>query len=170
VNVSGTTQDVSLGALPAGFHDYRILPVSGSVQFSVDGTVLSTIDLTIPSGTPLRIAFSAFSGTPQPALQTDWVSLSSYASSGTFISSVFDAGSVVNWGAANWTANVPTSTSITILTSTSTDGVNWSPWAAVTNGGTVTSPSGRYLRYQVVLTTTDPTLTPTLDDIWFLWF
>ena len=62
VNVSGTTQAVSLGALPSGFHDYRIQPVSGGIQFSVDGVVLTTINLTIPSGTPLAVTMSAFSG------------------------------------------------------------------------------------------------------------
>ena len=59
VNVSGTIQSVNLGALPAGFHDYLIQPVAGGIQFSVDGVVLTTINLTIPSGTPLAIAMSS---------------------------------------------------------------------------------------------------------------
>ena len=37
------------------------------IQFSVDGVVLTTINLTIPSGTPLAIAKSAFSGTSAAA-------------------------------------------------------------------------------------------------------
>jgi len=169
VNVSGTTQAVSLGALPSGFHDYRIQPVSGGIQFSVDGVVLTTINLTIPSGTPLAIAKSAFSGAPQPPLQVDSVGMTSYASSGTFTSSVFDAGSNVNWAYVNWTANLPAGTTLTVQISSSTDGVNWSAWSTVTNGGTITSPSGRYLRYEIVLTTTDPTVTPTLSTISFTW-
>ncbi len=169
VNVSGTTQVVSLGALPSGFHDYRIQPVSGGIQFSVDGVVLTTINLTIPSGTPLAVTMSAFSGAPQPALQVDSVSMTSYASSGTFTSSVFDAGSSVAWGTAAWTANVPAGTTLTVQTSSSTDGVNWSAWSTVTNGGTITSPSGRYLRYEIVLTTTNPAVTPTLSTISFTW-
>ena len=64
VNVSGTTQSVNLGALPAGFHDYLIQPVAGGIQFSVDGVALATINLTIPSGTPLGIAMSSFNGSP----------------------------------------------------------------------------------------------------------
>jgi hypothetical protein len=39
----------------------------------------------------------------------------------------------------------------------------------VANGGAVASPPGRYLQYVVVLTTTDPALTPQLWDISFLW-
>ena len=147
----------------------RIQPVSGGIQFSVDGVVLTTINLTIPSGTPLAIAKSAFSGAPQPPLQVDSVSMTSYALSGTFTSSVFDAGSNVAWGTAAWTANVPAGTTITVETSSSTDGVNWSAWSTATNGGTITSPSGRYLRYEIVLTTTDPTVTPTLSNTSFTW-
>ena len=169
VNSSGTMQDVSLGALPSGFHDYKIQPVAGGIQFSVDGVALATINLTIPSGTLLTIAMSSFNGAPQPALQVDWVRSLSYVSSGTFTSSVFDAGSDVNWGDVAWTANPPAGTTITVLTSSSTDGTNWSDWSTVTNGGTITSPNGRYLRYQVLLTTTDPTVTPTLSNISFTW-
>ena len=95
--------------------------------------------------------------------------MTSYASSGTFTSSVFDAGSNVAWGTAAWTANVPAGTTLTVQTSSSTDGVNWSAWSAVTNGGAITSPSGRYLRYEIVLTTTNPAVTATLSTISFTW-
>ncbi|MGO9598660.1 MAG: hypothetical protein ACLP7Q_11775 [Isosphaeraceae bacterium] len=75
----------------------------------------------------------------------------------------------VVWGTENWTATLPAGTSITILTSISTDGVNWSAWSPVTNGGAIGSPSGRYLRYQIVFTTTNPTVTATLSTISFRW-
>ena len=169
VNVSGTSQSVSLGALPAGFHDYLIQPVAGGIQFSVDGVALTTINLMISSGNPLAIVMSSFNGSPQPALQVDSVSTTSYVTSGTFTSSVFDAGSTVIWGTATWTANVPAGTTITILTSSSTDGTNWSAWSTVTNGGTITSPSGRYIRYEVEFSTTNPALTPTLTGITLTW-
>ncbi len=147
----------------------RIQPVSGGIQFSVDGVVLTTINLTIPSGTPLAVAMSAFSGAPQPALQVDSVSMTSYASSGTFTSSVFDAGSDVNWGYVNWTANLPAGTTLTVQIRSSTDGVNWSAWSTVTNGGAITSPSGRHIRYEVLITTTNPAVTATLSTISFTW-
>ena len=88
--------------------------------------VLTTINLTIPAGSPLKIAMSSLTGAPQPALQVGWVRMDSYVSLGMFTSSVFDAGSNVSWANVNWTANAPAGTSITILTSSSTDGVNWS--------------------------------------------
>ncbi len=169
VNQSGTVQSVNVGPLPSGFHTYLIQEVSGGVQFSVDGVAVTTIGLAIPSATPLSIAMSAFNGSPQPALQVDSVGVTNYASSGTYTSSTFDAGSSVAWGTANWTATLPAGTSITILTSSSTDGVNWSAWSGVTNGGTIASPNGRFFRYQVLFTTTDPTVTASLTGITFGW-
>jgi hypothetical protein len=56
---------------------------------------------------------------------------------------------------------------MTILTSCSTDGVNWSVWSTATNGAPIASPSGRYLRYEVVFTTTDPAVTAALTGITF---
>jgi methionine-rich copper-binding protein CopC len=169
VNQSGNVQSVNLGALPSGFHTYLIQPVTGGIQFSIDGSLVATINLSIPSGTTLSIAMSAFGGSPQPALQVASVSTTTYASSGTFTSSVLDVGSNVAWGTANWTASLPPGTSITILTSSSTDGVNWSAWSSVTNGGTINSPAGRFFRYEVILTTTNPAVTPALTGITFTW-
>jgi hypothetical protein len=170
VNSNGTTTDVSLGALPTGFHVYTIVPITTGFQFLVDGTLQTTINATFPSGTQANIVLSSFTDT---ALQADWVRVASYPSSGTFTSSVFDSGkSGTAWGLANWTANLPAGTTLTIQTrsgDTATPDSTWSDWAAVTNGGTVASPSSRYLQYRIVLTTSDPTLTPTLFSISFNW-
>ena len=168
VNVNGATTDVSLGALPSGFHLYEVQPTTGAFVFFIDGSQVASINATFPAGTPLRIAFSSFSGSPQPPLQADWVRLAG----GTFTSSVFDAGRTATWGTASWTANVPAGTTLIVETSsgnTATPDSTWSPWTVVSNGGTVASPAARYLRYRVRLVTTDPTLTPVLDNISFTW-
>jgi hypothetical protein len=39
----------------------------------------------------------------------------------------------------------------------------------VSNGGAIASPTERYLKYRITLTTTNPTLTSILDDITFTW-
>ena len=51
----------------------------------------------------------------------------------------------------------------------SSDGVTWLPWSQVGTNGAITSTSGRYLKYRVTLTTTDPTQTAVLYDISFTW-
>ena len=103
------------------------------------------------------------------ALKADWVRLASYPSSGTFTSSVLDAVRAATWGNATWTAVLPAGTALLIETSSSTDGSTWSGWSAVGSGGAILSPSGRYLKYRVTFTTTDPTQTATLYDISFTW-
>jgi hypothetical protein len=169
VNVNGATQDVNLGALPTGFHDYLVKPVSGGFQFWVDGVLRTTITASFPTGTLLKAVLYDYNGLAAAPLQADWVRVLSYVSSGSFISSTFDATRTATWGTASWTATLPPGTSILIETSSSNDGTTWSSWTSVSNGGTVASPPGRYLRYRVTLVTTDPTQTPTLSDILFNW-
>jgi hypothetical protein len=172
VNVGGSTNDVSLGALPSGYHVYRVQPVAGAVRFYVDGTLKTTIPASFASGVPLRIALSAYNNNPRQPLKVDWVRLASYPASGTFTSAVYDAGRLVTWGTALWTVNLPAGTTITVQTRSGNSAApdsTWSAWAPVSNNGTVSSPASRYLQYRVVLTTPDPTLTPVLLSIDFNW-
>ncbi|HMF13790.1 MAG TPA: hypothetical protein VKE94_15835, partial [Gemmataceae bacterium] len=169
VSNNGVTSDVSLGALPSGFHVYKVVPVSGGFQFYLDGVLQTTINATFPTGTNLKAGLSSFSGT---ALQADWVHFGNLAISGTFTSSVYDAGRIATWGLANWTANLPVGTTVTVQTrsgNTATPDSTWSAWTNVTNGGTVASPGGRFLQYRVVLSSTTAGATPTLFDVSFNW-
>jgi methionine-rich copper-binding protein CopC len=169
VNSNGTSQDVSLGSLPSGFHDYKIVPIATGFQFYVDSVLQTTIGITFPSGTAASIGFSDFKGVSGSPLQADWVKVYQFAASATFVSSVFDAGQTVTWGVASWNASIPTGTGITVMTRTSIDGINWTSWAAVSNGGAVASPPGRFIQYEVIFTTTNPLLTAVFDDITFNW-
>ena len=166
VNSAGVVTTVSLGSRPTGYHVYRVQPTATGFQFYIDGVLKTTINKTIPSGTALKIDLASANST---ALTADWVRLASYPSSGTFTSSVLDAGRTVTWGNAFWTASLPAGTSFVIETISSTDGNNWSAWSAVGSNGAITSPSGRYLQYRIRFTTTDPTQTATLNDISFTW-
>jgi hypothetical protein len=172
VNAAGATQSVNLGPLPAGFHDYKIVPTTAGFDFYLDGTRLGSLNnVTFFNSVPLKVAFSAFGGAPQPSLQVDWVRVLSYTSSGTFTSTVFDATRTATWGTVSWTANLPAGTTLQVLTRSGNTAIpdgSWSAWAAVANG-LVQSPAGRYLQYEVVLTTNNPTVTPTLLDITFNW-
>ncbi len=170
VNVNGATQDINIGALPSGMHVYRVQPISGAFQFIVDGVLKTTVTATIPGTIGLRAAFSVFGAAA--AMQVDSVRFGAYASSGTFTSSVYDAGQTANWTIATWTATVPAGTTITVQVrsgNTATPDASWSAFQTVTNGGTVPSPAGRYLQYSVTFTTTDPALTPILSDIVIRW-
>jgi hypothetical protein len=165
VNLNGATQDVSLGTLPTGFHTYKILHVKKGFAFYVDGTLETTIAATLPSAITLSPVLSDFNGSSRALLKADWVRVVG----GTYVSPVFDAGQTATWLGASWTATLPTGTSAIVQTSTSTDGVNWSSWAAVTSDGTVASPSGRYLKYRIILRSHDSIATPVVTSISFTW-
>jgi hypothetical protein len=170
VNNNGATQNVNLGALPAGFHLYTVKPVAGGFQFYVDGALATTINATFPAGTALKIAASAFNGANPMTI--DVARLLAYPASGTFTSSVFNAAATADWLTASWNATLPAGTSILVETRSGGTAIpdgNWSAWTAVAANGTIASPNSRYLQYRVTLSTTDPTQTPILLDISLVW-
>ncbi|MCI0682546.1 MAG: Ig-like domain-containing protein [Gemmataceae bacterium] len=191
VNVSGATQDVDLGPLPSGFHDYKVDPAGGVFRFYVDGVLRTTIAMSFPAGTATKVAFSSFNGST--TLQADSVRVLSYALTGTFTSAVFDATRVADWGTMSFTADLPPGCQIIVETRSgdtvllggsgtqiivgdetsdslvSGFGDDWSDWEQVANGGDIASPSARYMQYRVTLITSDPSLTPVLRDILFGW-
>jgi hypothetical protein len=172
VNNNGTLTDVRISALPSGYHTYRVTPVSTGFQFYVDGALRTTINQTFPAGTPLRMVMSAFTGSPNPQMRVDWINVVNNAPSGTFVSSVFDAGRTATWGNAAWLASLPAGTSILVEArggnSAIPDG-SWSAWSSATNGNAIGLAPSRYLQYRVTLTTTDPTQTPVIYDLSFTW-
>jgi methionine-rich copper-binding protein CopC len=169
VNSNGTTQEVSLGLQPTGFHVYRVTPVATGFDFYIDGQFRTNVPLSFPAGQTARAALSAFTGSPQPALQADWMRVLSYVPTGTFESSIFDAGSTVQWTTASWVANLPPATGLVVETSTSDSvGGPWSSYTAVTNGQ-ISSPASRYIRYRVRLTSGNTALTPSLSEITIRW-
>jgi hypothetical protein len=170
VNVGGTLTDVDLGAIPSGFHTYRIQPVSGAFQFFVDGVLQTTVDASgIPAGTAMNAVASAFTSN---AIQVDWMGVGSYTGSGTFTSGVIDAGRTVPWSTIDWNAVLPAGTSILVETRTGDSSIpdgTWSAWSAASDGGPIGSPAGRYLQYRVTFTTSDPGVTPVLLDLLADW-
>jgi hypothetical protein len=170
VNVGGSAQSVSLGALPSGFHTYNVTPIAGGFQFYVDGALATTINATIPAGTPLKIAASAFNGANP--MTVDSAKLLAFSPSGTFTSSVFNAGAIADWLTASWNTTLPAGTSVLVETrsgSIATPDGSWSAWTAVAADGTVASPNSRYFQYRVTLTTTDGTKTPVFLDFSLVW-
>ena len=105
------------------------------------------------------------------------LSRSRQANTGTFTSTVFDAGQQVTWDSGHWTADVPTGTSITIQVragNTSSPDGSWTGWLAVTMDAAILDSSnnplhGRFLQYRAIMTTNSSTATPVLKDISFMW-
>ena len=97
----------------------------------------------------------------------DWVRMSPYASSGTFLSRILDGGSAVNWGTISWTAVTPAGTNLIMSVrtgNTSAPDGTWTGFTPITNGASI-GLSSRYLQYRLELSTTDASQTPTLQDV-----
>jgi hypothetical protein len=86
---------------------------------------------------------------------------------GYYISMVHDAGSEAVWGDANWVTEVPPNTSLSLRTRTSADNISWSNWSQPLAYpiDTITNPMGRYIQYNVNLSTNILGLTPVFKSI-----
>jgi hypothetical protein len=145
-------------------HRYRIEWTTTGVRYFIDGT--QVVDHPHGNTGDLRIVIS--DGAPGGGtLSVDWLRLSPYAATGTYTSTILDAGSRADWQTIAWTAEVPAGTSLAVSVragNTPAPDGSWSAFAAVTNGGT-SGVAGRYAQYQVALTTSDPAQSPALHDI-----
>lgn len=104
-----------------------------------------------------------------PRTEVDWVRAGTYPATGSYVSCVQDGGGIVNWTNLSAVSDLPAGTLATFQTRTSVDGSSWSSWTSV-NGGTISSPSGRYFQYQVDLSTSDVTQSPEVQQVSLSYF
>ncbi|WP_324672205.1 N,N-dimethylformamidase beta subunit family domain-containing protein [Hymenobacter sp. GOD-10R] len=166
VNNNGTQTDVPLpGNLLGTAHRYRIDWKASSIDFYVDGTLAQTTNVAL--STPMRVGASDYN-VGGPAVSLDWVRISPYASPGSFTSRVYDGGSAKTWGQASWQADVPTGTGLQLLQrqgNTAVPDGTWTPFAAIASNGATVGGTSRYIQYRADLSTSTPTLTPTLQSL-----
>ena len=152
-------------AIPGSYfgtpHTYRIDWLADQIDYYVDGTLVATHNVAIPNQLRPLPADSQAGG---PMLVVDWLRMSPYAASGTFVSRVFDASSPVYWLTANPTTGTPVGTGVTVETRTSADNVSWSTWQTTT-AGNIASPPGRYFQYRVLLSASDARLSPVVEQM-----
>ncbi len=92
---------------------------------------------------------------------------------GEFVSEVYDARVVSQWGAISWDADRPGGTGVTIQTRSGNSekpDKTWSEWSAVyavAEGSPIESPAARYLQVKSVLTSKDGRKTPLVREITF---
>jgi hypothetical protein len=163
-NTGSGSSDVAVGTTGAA-HLYRIDWTASAINYYIDGTLVYTASAAISAAmAPLVSDYSAGG----PDLSVNWLRLSPYASIGTFTSRVFDAIGPVTWGTLNVNSDIPAGTNATFETRSgysATPDASWSAWAALGAGQAIASPSGRYIQYQVTLSSVDPGLTPTIYSV-----
>jgi hypothetical protein len=103
------------------------------------------------------------------ALKVDWMRVTPYSTSGTYTSSVYDAGASVVWQALSFLADLPAGTTATVQVRTAqpdavTGAPVWSAWQTVASGGLI-GAQARYAQYQITLGTSSALATPTVKEI-----
>jgi len=165
-SLSGGEVSTSLGATWFGSpHRYRIDWNATSVVYSIDGNVVATHAIAI-AGTMIPIASDFNTGGGNVAI--DWMRLTPYSASGTFISRVFDAGTASTWGALSWTARTPSGTSVAMSVSASNSAApatSCTGFTPISTSGGAIGATSRYIQYCAQLSTTDPGITPSVDDV-----
>jgi hypothetical protein len=155
--------------LPSGLlgspHRFRIDWAPDGVTYSVDGVVVATHPIAIAGALrPLVSDFTPGDG----ALAIDWIRVSPFASSGTFLSRVFDAGGIANWGTLAWAAQVPPGATVGLSVrhgDTPVPDATWTAFVPVAGSGGSISGSTRYLQYRAELATGDQASTPSLEQV-----
>src|SRR5262249_21669734 len=137
---------------------------SDNVTYYVDGVLVATH--TNPPSQDMRPLFSDFSADGSMQV-VDWARMSPYATTGVFLSRVFDAGGNARWLELQATSEILLDTSIVFQTrtgDTATPDESWSPWTGL-NGNLIASPNGRYLQYRATLSSDNPSITPALQSV-----
>jgi Domain of unknown function (DUF4082)/Bacterial Ig-like domain len=162
-----TTTAVTDGAKLLGEpHVYRIARSGTSVTFIVDGAQVARGTLPAVDMRPLARDLVA-DGQP---LVVDWARLSGFAATGSFTSRVLDARELVTWDRAQWRADVPAGSKITVSVrtgSTPEPDASWSSWKTLSGSGARVDGTSRYLQYRVDLVRGTGDTTPVLRAIGF---
>jgi hypothetical protein len=146
-------------------HRYRIEWEPTAVTYFVDGIEVASHPLVLVG--PMRPVaasdFSAFGGT----IAVDWMRMTPYATPGTFVSRVYDAGGVVDWQDINWTVAKPDGAEVSISVRSGNVPVpddSWTDFAVIDAPGPLALRS-RYVQYRALLASSSPDLSPELRDI-----
>jgi hypothetical protein len=146
-------------------HRYRIEWSPSQILYRVDGALVATHQLAIAESMNPIASEPASGGA---ALSIDWLRMTPYAPSATFTSRVLDAGSMVSWSTADWTAVIPAGTTLGLSArfgDTPIPDAGWTTYAALSAGGAL-STSSRYVQYRATMTSAGPD-TPVLSDVTF---
>ncbi|MCK5130884.1 MAG: T9SS type A sorting domain-containing protein [Candidatus Sabulitectum sp.] len=106
-----------------------------------------------------------------------WVETERYSNSAMIESQILDVGSYVYWDSITWAEDLPQGTEIYLQVRTGVDGTTepfmeeWSEWIYEPDDlSEYVSNYRRYIQYTALLKTSDPDVTPVLQEIAVSWF
>ncbi|TYL52634.1 N,N-dimethylformamidase beta subunit family domain-containing protein [Agromyces mariniharenae] len=162
-NSGGDVLDVALGSQYIGSEHLFRIEWDSTVRFYVDGSLVHTAATVGGTMRPLASEYTTGGG----GLTLKWLRLTPYASSGSFVSRVHDAGTASDWGILSFTGSTPQGTTLALdvrTGDTATPDGSWTAFAPIASGQDVPATS-RYLQYRARLTTTNVTVTPVLNAV-----
>ena len=165
--VVGKSMETPLGKLAGVAHRYRIEWNAASVVYWVDGAKVATHAVSLGAATLAMRPVIADQGVGDGAVKVDWMRMTPYAATGTYVSQVFDAGLQVAWQTMWAVGEIPATAQIAVdvrTGDTATPDGTWTVFRQVTPGDSIAS-FARYAQYRVRLATSDPTSTPALKEI-----
>jgi hypothetical protein len=144
------------------WYDMRIEMVGTTFNVYIDDVLILTAS--DPAYLPGQIGLLGYQGSLN---EYDDVAVtgSFLAASGTYESSVFDAGEVRDLTTLTYTGSEPVNTTVGFETRSSLDNIAFSPWEAVGVGDAVASPDGRYVQYRALLATSDGVSNPVVEQV-----
>jgi phosphodiesterase/alkaline phosphatase D-like protein len=164
-NAGGLTDLPISGSWFNAPHRYRIDWNPGTVVFFIDGNQVAT---TTNSPTQnLRPVASDFAN-DGTVVTVDWIRMTPYAASGSYLSRVYGGANPATWGPATWVAQTPAGTGLAIFVhrgDTDTPDGTWTEFAPVAASGDIVGGRTRYIQYRADLTTTDGQSTPVLEQM-----
>jgi len=148
-------------------HRFRIDWTATSVIYWIDGVKVATHSAGFASNVKMTIVGNDLWRT-DGVLIINWMRLSLYATSGSYLSAVFNAGFQATWMNANWTANAPAGTTAAVsyrTGNTPTPDGSWTAFKPLSAPGAAMTGVSQYVQFQITETTTNVGVTPSVSDV-----
>lgn len=162
-NANGATSDVALGTQYVGSEHVFRVEWDTSVRYYIDGVLVHTASTVSGTMRALGSEYTAGGGN----LKLKWMRVTPYATSGSFLSRVHDAGTVADWGALAYSSQVPSGTTLALDVrggDTAAPDATWTAFTPVAAGQDI-PVTGRFLQYRARFTTGNGMITPALASV-----
>ncbi|HXI29624.1 MAG TPA: MBG domain-containing protein, partial [Vicinamibacterales bacterium] len=148
-------------------HRFRVDWTTAGVAYWVDGVKVATHNVSFAPSVKMTI-FANDLWKTDGVLMINWMRMTPYVTSGSYLSAVFNAGFQATWMNANWTANAPAGTTVAInyrTGNTPTPDGTWTAFKPLSASGAAMTGVSQYVQFQIAETTNNVGVTPSVSDV-----